>query len=129
MDCFRLVYESKIIRSLPQASFPKFAMLFEDRSCEIYLLHPYVPLQLSISFQVPFNPHSDSCLSKICVKIWVEELHAVPTKFRNKFLSFYNQKKVKDQNYEREINLFQRAWFSLELDSPCEASLTSKLAR
>ena len=33
------------------------------------------------------------------------------------------------QNYEREINLIQRAWFSLELDSPCEASLTSKLAR
>ena len=107
--CFRLVHESKIIRSSPQASFPKFTMLFEDRSCEIYLIHPYVPLQLSISFQVPLNPCSDSCLSKLCVKIWVEELHAVPTKFRNKLLSFYYLKKVMTQNYEREINLIQRA--------------------
>ena len=70
-------------------------MLFEACSCGIYLLHSYAPLQIPKSFQVPFNPFSNSCLSKIRVKIWVEEpyigeLHA--------------------QNNEREINLIQRAY-------------------
>ena len=80
----------------------------------IYLLHSYVPLQLLKSLQVPFNPFSDSCLSKIRVKIWDEEPyigepHAVPTKFRNKLLSFHYLKKAIAQNYEGEINLVQRA--------------------
>ena len=73
MACVRLEYESKIIMPSPQG---------------MYLLHSYAPLQISKSFQVPFNPSSNSCLSKIRMKIWVEEpyigeLHAVPTKFRN----------------------------------------------
>ena len=66
------------------------------------------------SLQVSFNPFSDSCPSKICVKIWdeepyIRELHAVHTKFRNKFLSFHYLKKAVAQNYEKEINLIQRA--------------------
>ena len=90
-------------------------MLFEARSCDMYLLHSYVPLQLSKSFQVPFNPFCNSCLSKIRVKIWVEEpyigeLHAVPTKCRNKLLSFHYLKKEIAQNYEIETNLIQRAF-------------------
>ena len=90
-------------------------MLLEARSCDMYLLHSYAPLQLSKSFQVPFNPFSDSCLSRIRVKIWVDEpniggLHAVPTKFRNKLLSFHFLKKAIAQNNEREVNLIQRAY-------------------
>ena len=113
MACVGL-HEAKIIRSSLQASFPKLAMLFETRRCDMYLLHSYVPLQLLKSLQVPFNPFSDSCLSKIRVKIWDEEpyigeSHAVPTKFRNKLLSFHYLKKAIAQNYEREINLVQRA--------------------
>ena len=114
MACVRHVYEAKIMRSSLQASFPKLTMLFEARSCDLYLLHSYVPLRLLKSLQVPFNPFSDSCLSEIRVKIWDEEpyigeLYAVPTKFRNKFLSFHYLIKAIDQNYEREINLIQRA--------------------
>ena len=110
MACIRLEYESKIIKSLPQASLPKPTMLFEACSCDMYLLHSYAPLQISKSFQVPFNPFSNSCLFKIHVKIWVEEpyigeLHEVPTKFRNKLLSFHYLKKAIAQNNEREINL------------------------
>ena len=94
MTCVRLVYEAEIIRSSFQASFPKLGMLFEAPSCDIYLLHSHVPLQLLKSLLVPFNPFSDSSLSKIRVKIWNEEpcigeLHAVPTKFRNKLFSFH----------------------------------------
>ena len=64
-------------------------MLFEARSCDMYLIQSYVLLQLLKSLQVPFNQASDSCLSKIRVKIWNEEpyvgeLHAVPTKSRRK---------------------------------------------
>ena len=110
MACARPEYESKIIRSSPQASFLKLTMLFEACSCDMYLFHLYAPLQISKSFQVPFNPFSNNCQSKICVKIWVEEpyigeLHAVPTKFRNKL-----PKKAIAQNYEREINLIQGAY-------------------
>ena len=103
-----------------QASFPKLTMLFEARICNMYLLHSYVPLQLSKSLQVPFNPFSDTCLSKTRVKIWDEEpyigeLHAVPTKFRNKLLLLHYLKKAIAQNYE--IKLIQRAylltWFPL----------------
>ena len=89
-----LVLDSCITKKLSirfrfQASFPKLTMLFEARTCDMYLLHSYVPLQLSKSFQVPFNQFSDSFLSKIRVKIWDEEsyigeLHAAPTTFRNK---------------------------------------------
>ena len=115
MTCVRLVHESKIIRSSPQASFPKLTMLFEACSCDMYLLHSYVPFKLSKSFQVPFNPFSDSCLSKIRVKISVEEtfigeLHAVPMKFRNKLHSFHYLNKAVAQNYERETNLIQRVF-------------------
>ena len=96
MACVGLVYEAKIIG--PQASFPKLAMLFEVRSCYMYLLHSYATLQHLKSLQVPFNPFSNSCLSKTRVKIWNEkpyigEFHAVTTKFRNKLLSFHYLKK------------------------------------
>ena len=115
MACVGLVYKAKIIRFSLQASFRKLAMLFETRSCDMYLLHSYVPLQLLKSLQAPFNPFSDSFLSKILVKIWDEkpyigEVHAVPTKFRNKLLSFHHLKQAIAQNYEREINLIQRAY-------------------
>ena len=69
-----------------------------------------------------FNPFSDSCLSKIRVKTWIEEpyigdLHAIPTKFTNKLLSFHYRKIAIAQNNERETYLIQRAciltWFSL----------------
>ena len=39
MVCVGLEYESKIIRSSPQASFSKLTMLFEACSCDTYLLH------------------------------------------------------------------------------------------
>ena len=75
-------------------------MLFAGRSCDMCLLHSYVPLQLLKSLQVPFNRFSDSCLSKIPVKIWDEEpyigeLHTVPTIV---------------QIYERENNLIRRVF-------------------
>ena len=76
-----------MIRSSPQASFSILTMLFKACSYDMYLLHLYAPLQISKSFQVPFNPFSNSCLDqKIRMKIWVEEpyigeLRAVP---RNK---------------------------------------------
>ena len=104
-----------MIRSSPQASFRKLTMLFKARSYDMYLLHSYDPLQISKSFQVAFNAFSNSCLSKIRMEIWVEEpyigeLHAVPTKFRNKLLSFHYLKKAIAQNNEREINLIQSAY-------------------
>ena len=57
-----------------------------------------------------FGPFSDSCLSEIRIKTWgeesyIEELHAIPTKFRNKLFSFHLA-----QNYERKTNLIQRAY-------------------
>ena len=122
MACVRLVYEANFIRSSLQASFLKLTMLFEARSCDMDLLYLYVPLQLLKSRQVPLNWFSDSCLSKIAVKIWddepyIGELHAVPTTFRNELLSFHYLKKTIAQSYERETNLIQRAyiftWFSL----------------
>ena len=75
----------------------------------------YFTLQLSESFQVPFNPFSDSCLSKVHVKTWdgeayIWELHAVPIKFRNKWLPFHWLKIAVAQNYEREINFIQKAY-------------------
>ena len=90
-------------------------MLFESRGCDMYLLLSHVSLQLLKSLQVPFNRFSDSCLSKIPVKIWDEEpyigeLHAVPTKFKNKLLSFHYLKKPIVQIYERENNLIQRVF-------------------
>ena len=62
----------------------------------------------------PFNPFSDSCPSKIRVKTWsdksyIEELHAIPTKFKNKLLLFHYRKIAITQNYERKTNLIQRA--------------------
>ena len=95
-------------------------MLFKARNCDMYLLHSYIPLQLSKSLQVPFNSFSDSCLSKIRVKIWDEEsyigkLPAVTPKFRNKLLSFHYLKKAIAQNYEREINLIQGAYILTSL--------------
>ena len=81
----------------------------------MYLLRSYVPLQLLKSLQVRSNPFSDSCLSKMRVKIWDEEPyiwehHAVPIKFRNKWVPFHKLKIAIAQNYEREINLIQRAY-------------------
>ena len=115
MACVRLVSQSKIIRSSPQASFPNLTMLFKASSCDMYLLHLYAPLQLSKSFEVHFNRLSDNCLSQIRAKTWVEEpyigkLHVVPKKFRNKLLSFHYLEKAIAQNYEREMNLIQGAY-------------------
>ena len=115
MACIRLVYDSKIIRFSLQVSLLQLKMLFESRSCDMCLLHSHVPFQLLKSLQAPFNQFSDSCLSKIPVKMWDEEpyigeLHAVPTKFRNKFLSFHHLKKPVVQIYERENNLIQRVF-------------------
>ena len=86
MACVGLVHEAKMIWSSLQVTLPKLAMLFEACSCDMYLLHSYVFLQLLKLLQVPFNPFFDSCLSKIRVKIWDEEpyigeIHTVPTKF------------------------------------------------
>ena len=72
MACVRLEFESKIIRSSPQALFSKLTMLFKACSCDMYLLHSYASLQISKSFQVLFNPFSNTCLSKIRMKIRVE---------------------------------------------------------
>ena len=63
----------------------------------------------------PFNPFSDRCLSKIHVKICVEEsfagdLHAIPTKFRNKLISFHYREIAIAQNNERETYLIQRVY-------------------
>ena len=90
-------------------------MLFEACSYDIYLHLSYDPLQISKPFQVAFNPFSNSYLSKIRMEIWVEEpcigkFHAVPTKFRNKLLSFHYLKKAIYQDNEREVNLIQRAY-------------------
>ena len=62
----------------------------------------------------PFSPFSDSCLSKIRMKTWGEEpytekLRAIPTKFRNKLLTFHCRKIAIAQNYERETNFTQKA--------------------
>ena len=48
--CVRLMYESEIFRSSPQATFPKFTVVFETFSCNMYLIHSYASLQLSKSF-------------------------------------------------------------------------------
>ena len=74
-----------------------------------------------------FNPFSDSCLSKIRVKTWVEEpyigdLHVVPTKFRNKLLSFHYRKIAVAQNNERENYLIQRV-YHLDLILPVKYPL------
>ena len=102
MACARLDNESKIIRSSPQASFPKLTILFEACSCDMYLLHSCSPLQISKSFQVPFSPFPNSCLFKMRVKIWVAELILGNSKkFRNKLLSFHYLQKAIAQNNER----------------------------
>ena len=133
MACVRFDYEWNIIRSSPQASFPKLTMLLEACSCDMYLLQSYATLQILKSFQVPFNPFSNSCLSKIRMKIWIEEphigeLHAVPTKFRNKLLLFHCLKNALAQNNEKKKLISFKEDISW-LDSPCEVSITSKLAR
>ena len=80
----------------------------------------------------PFNPFSDSCLSKVLVKTWIKEpyigdLHAIPTKFRNNLLSFHYRKIAIDQNKnERETISFKECIF--QLDPPCKVSITTKLA-
>ena len=109
------VYDSKIIISLLQALFPKFSVLFKARSCDMYLLDSYVPLQLLKPLQVSFNSLFGSCLSKIRVKIlkeepYIGELHAVPTKFRNKLLSFHYLKKQQPKTTKENINLIKRAY-------------------
>ena len=100
----------------------------------------------------PFNPFSDSCLSKISVNTWFEEhyvgdLHAIPTKYRNKLLSFYYRKIAIAQSNEKEriswlevwsihnkqdIRSFSLLWAiamkkSVYLDLKCEVSITSKI--
>ena len=130
--CVRFEYESKIIRSSPQASFPKLTILFEACIYDMYLLHSYDYLQISISFQVAFNPFSNSCLSKIRMEILVErpyigELRAAPTEFRNKLLPFHYLKKQQPKTMNEKLISFKEH-ISL-LDSPCEVFITIKLAR
>ena len=64
---------------------------------------------------IPFSPLSDSCLTKIRVKIWdvepyIWEPHAIPTKFRKKLISFHYRKIAIAQIYERETNLILREY-------------------
>ena len=104
MACVAFVYESKIISSLLQALFPNFAMLFKTRSCDMYLLNSYVPLQLLKSLQVSFNlllPIQNTCENfEGGALYWGTPCR--PTKFRNKLLSFHYLKKTTAQNYERK---------------------------
>ena len=73
---------------------------FQNSQCyskPVAVICIYFTLQLSKPFQVPFNPFPDSCLSKMCVKTWDEEpciweVHAVPIKFRYKWLPFHQLK-------------------------------------
>ena len=63
----------------------------------------------------PFSLFSDKCPSKISEKTWgdasyIEELHAIPTKFRNKLLLNHYHKTGIAQNYERKTNFIQRAY-------------------
>ena len=61
---------------------------FQNSQCyskPVAVICIYFTLQLSKSFQVPFNLFSDSCQSKMRVKTWDEEpyiwdLHAGPIK-------------------------------------------------
>ena len=111
MTCVGLVYSQKLSGLHSKSRFQNSQWC----SKPVAVICIYFTLQLSKSFQVPFNPFSDSCLSKIRVKIWDEEsyigkLPAVTPKFRNKLLSFHYLKKAIAQNYEREINLIQRAY-------------------
>ena len=108
---------------------------FQNSQCyskPVAVIYIYFTLELSKSLQISFSSCSDSCLSKVRVKIWDEEpyigeLHAVPIKFKNKWLSFHQLKIATAQNYEREVNLIQSAY--ILLDSPCEVFVTGKLAR
>ena len=101
------MYESEMFRSSPQASFPKLTVVFETRSCDMYLIHSYSPF--------PFSPFSDSCPSKIRAKTWgdksySEELQVILIKVRNKLLLFHYRKISITQNYERKTNPIQRAY-------------------
>ena len=94
----------------------------------------YFTLILVSNFQnhSSFNPFSNSCVSKIRAKAWVKEpyigdLHAIPTKCRNKLLSFHYRKIAIAQNNERETYLIQRVYILTW--SPCEVSITSKLGK
>ena len=87
-----------------QALLPKLKVLFETRSCDMYLIHSYTPLQLPKLYS--FSPFSDSCRSKIHVKTWGEEsyiaiLHAIPTTFGNNLLLVHNRKIAIAQNYKK----------------------------
>ena len=55
------------------------------------------------NFQNHFSssPFSDSYSSKLRVKTWGEEIHAITTKFRNKLFLFHYRKIATAQNYER----------------------------
>ena len=92
---------------------------FQNSQCSskrvavIYIYFTCMPLS-NFRNHCPFSPFSDSCLSKTSMKTWdeesyIEELHVIPTKFRNKLLSFHCRKIAIAQNYERESNLTQRA--------------------
>ena len=50
---------------------PQWLVSDKARSCDMYLF----TLKLPKSFQVPFNPFSGSCLSKMRVDTWDEELY------------------------------------------------------
>ena len=84
-------------------------MISETHSCDMYLIDSHAPLQLSKHF--PLSPSSDSCLSKIHMKTCgeesdIEELFAIPTKFRNQLLLFHYHKIAIAQNYERKLISF-----------------------
>ena len=105
-----------------------FGITLRHRRSPVNLLHIFrtpfpknTIVWLLLSF--PLQPLSGSCLIKYAWKsglgnvIMRNSLHALPTKFRNKLLSFYCWKIAIDQNFERENNFIQRAyiltWFSL----------------
>ena len=87
-------------------------MLFETCSCDMYLLHSYVHLQISKSFQIPFNPFSNNCLSKIRVKTWVEEpyigeLHVYLQNLEINYFHSITQKKQEPKTMKEKLISFQ----------------------
>ena len=103
MACAELVYKSDLVFTLywdksyqvfTPSLISKTHNTIRSRTCNVYLLYSYVPLQLLKPLQNRSNPFLDSCQSKARVKIWgqetyIGELHAVPTKFIDKLLSFH----------------------------------------
>ena len=106
--CIRLVYESKIFRSSPEASFPKLTVLFESRSCDMYLitlLLCHSPTFKFISTSVHFLIVA---YGSICVKPRVRNLRGTPSNTHE--IAFISLPKIVVQKNEKETNLIQRAY-------------------